>query len=183
MAKKNTEETPVVAHTESNAVRAFREKCDAALAEIGNVDQFRQSDEMVDFVFRVGRSLFDEPLDQLTPDRLIRMGGKLTGAYAYLGQKSARARAERDVYEQKADEVEKELVLEFVRGKQYKVTEAKARASVEMEGLHAQVIQKESAKNQYESIANATQTMIMFIQSAIRVKENEQYAGKRMHGQ
>ncbi len=167
--------------TESNAVRTYREKCAAAMANIDDLDGFRQSDEMVDFVFKVGRSLFDTPLDTMNTDQLIRTGGKLTGAYAYLGQKSARARAERDVYEQKADEVEKELVLEFVRGKQYKVTEAKARASAEISELQELVTLKDASKNHWENITNATSTMIMFIQSAIKVKENERYSTSRSH--
>lgn len=186
MAKKGTTEevptppleTPVP--SEGNAVRIFRAKCDTALANINNLQQFRDSDTMVEFVVATGRSLFDNPLDMHTPDSLLRIGGKLTGAYAYLGQLSARARAERDVYEQKADEVEKELVLKYV-GNKYKVTEAKAKASAEMEELAEFVIQKDAAKNQWEAIANACQTMIMFIQSAIRVKDAERYAGKRQH--
>lgn len=184
MAKKDATPEPVeeveVPQTPS-AVRMFREKCEIALAKIKSVEAFRGSDTMVEYVFATGRSLFDKPLDQHTPDGLIRIGGKLTGAYAYLGQMSARARAERDVYEQKADEVEKELVLAYVHGKQYKVTEAKARASAEMTELQEFVIQKDAEKNQWESITNATQTMIMFIQSAIRVREGEKYQSKRAH--
>ena len=182
-APKNKEKPPVPEFTESNAVRMFREKCEVAMAKINDIGTFRESDEMVDFIFKIGRSLFDTPLDLQQTDQLIRTGGKLTGAYAYLGQKSARARAERDVYLQKCDEVEKELVLEFVRGKQYKVTEAKARASAEMQELQEQVIQKDATKNQWESITNATSTMIMFIQSAIKVKENERYSSSRSHDQ
>lgn len=177
MAKKG-EQTE--APQEGNAIRIFRAKCDTALQKINNLQQFRDSDAMVEYVVATGRSLFDHPLDQHTVDSLLRIGGKLTGAYAYLGQLAARARAERDVYEQKHDEVEKELVLKYV-GEKYKVTEAKARASAEMEELAEFVIQKDAAKNQWEAIADACQTMIMFIQSAIRVKEGEKYAGKRMH--
>lgn len=181
MGKHDEEKEPVIEHTQSNAVRQFREKCDAAMAKIKDLDAFRQSDEMVDYVFKVGRSLFDTPLDQLTPDHLIRTGGKLTGAYAYLGQKSARARAERDVYEQKCNEVEKELVLEFVKDKAYKVTEAKARASGEMVELYEEVLMKDASKNQYENMTDAVNTMIMFIQSAIRVKENERMSSTKLH--
>lgn len=165
---------------QSNAVRLFRAKCDTALLKINNIKQFRESDEMVDFVFRVGRSLFDQPLDQMDVAGLIRQGGKLTGAYAYLGQMSSRARAERDVYEQKCDEVQKELVLKYV-GEKYKVTEAKARASAEMEELEEFVIQKDATKNQWEGITSATQMMVMFIQSAIRVKEGEKFTSGKLH--
>lgn len=169
---------------ESSAVRIFREKCAAALASIPSLQEFRDSDTMVDFVIATGRSLFDVPLDQHSPDSLLRIGGKLTGAYAYLGQLAARARAERDVYEQKADDTEKELISAILgRDPKYKVTQAKSDVSVEMQLLKEFVIQKDASKNQWEAIANACQTMIMFIQSSLRIKENERYAATRMHGQ
>lgn len=164
----------------SNAVAIFRAKCETALAKVNNLDQFRASDQMVDYVFRVGRQLFDTPLDQLQPDALIRTGGKLTGAYAYLGQKSAYSRAERDVYEQKANEVSKELVLKYLADGKYKVTEAKARVEIEIAELTEFVIQKEAAKSQWENIVEASQAMVSFIQSAIKVKEGERFAGKHL---
>lgn len=164
-----------------NAVKEFREKCEIAMARVKDIEAFKESDPMVKYIFEIGHSLFDTPLDVQAPDMLIRTGGKLTGAYAYLGQKAARSRAERDVYEQKADEVQKEIVLAHVKDKQYKVTEAKAMASAEMIELNELVIVKEAEKNQYESITEAAHTMIMFIQSALRTKENERYSSSRSH--
>lgn len=167
---------------ESNSLRIFRAKCDAALAQIQSTDDFRKSDEMVEAVMKASEWLFKTPLDQMTPDTLLRAGGKLVGAYAYLGQKSARARAERDVYEQKADEMEKEYVhTKLKEDSKYKVTNAKSEASMMFSDLREFVIQKDATKNQYEHICEATQTMIMFIQSSIRIKENERYASKRSH--
>lgn len=165
----------------TNPTQEFRDKCEAALADIKDLDSFRQTDKMVDYVMTTANWLFTTHLDQHNPSVLISTGGKLTGVYAYLGQKSARARAERDVYEQKADEMKKAIVLEHVKDKQYKVTEANAMASQEMSGMNDLVLQKEAEKNSWEAITNACQTMTMFIQSALRVKEGERYATGRMH--
>jgi hypothetical protein len=162
-----------------SAVAIFREKCDIAMARIKNLKQFRESDTMVDYVFRVGRQLFDTPLDQMPPDSLIRTGGKLTGAFGYLGQKSSYARAERDVYEQKASEVSKEIVLKYLSDGRYKVTQAKAEAELETSELHEFVITKDAEKNQWENLIEATQSMISFIQSAIKVKESERFHSKQ----
>jgi hypothetical protein len=150
------------------------------MAKITTLNQFRDEDPMVDFVFKVGRELFDTPLDKQTPDRLLHYGGKLVGAYPYLGQKSSYARAERDVYEAKLKETEKELFLSMVDGK-YKVTEIKARVSAEVEILTEFVLQKEASKNQWEHITEACQAMFSFCQSALRVKEGEKYSSSRMH--
>lgn len=162
-----------------NVVELFKAKCETALAKIQNLQEFRESDPMVDFVFKTGRELFEIPLDRQTPDRLLMNGGKLVGAYPYLGQKMSRARAERDVYEHKLKEVEKELFLTYVDGK-YKVTEIKARVSAEVAVISEYVLQKEAEKNQWENITDACQAMFSFCQSALRVKEGERFSSSRM---
>lgn len=168
---------------ESNGVRTFREKTQIAMARIKTLDAFRETDTMVDLVFTLGRRLFSEPLDKMNVGNLLTMGGKLTGAYAYLGQMSARARAERDVYRQKLDEVEKELMLDHLRDGKYKVTQARAHIAKEVTEIQELVNLKEAEKNQWENVTEATSTMIMFIQSAIKVKENEKFSASRMHNQ
>jgi hypothetical protein len=154
---------------ESNLTKLYREKCESAMEKISGIQQFRDADEMVDLVFKVGRSLFDTPLDQQTTDFLLRTGGKLTGAYTYLTQKSTYARA-----------VEKELMLKQLADGKYKVTEARARVSADIEELKEFVIQKDVVKNQWENIAEACQMMVSFMQSAIKVKESEKFNSSRM---
>lgn len=166
---------------ESDAVRSFKEKCETALRSVSDVQQFRDEDTMIDFVFKCGRELFDTPLDQHNLDRLLRTGGKLTGAYVYLGQKSARARAERDVYAQKRDEHEKQRLLELLHAG-VKVTEARAAVSGEIVELNDFVVRKDISKNQWENITEATEKMVSFIQSAIRVKEGERYQSSKVMG-
>ena len=130
----------------SNPLERFKKKTEQAMAKIQNLDEFRASDPMVDYVFKIGRQLFERPLDVIGNDWLTATGGKLTGAYAYLGSKSAYARAERDVYEQKLDEVKSELLVEYL-GDDYKVTQARAVIAKETSPLIELVIQKELEKN------------------------------------
>jgi hypothetical protein len=163
---------------ESAALQSFKAKIATTLANIQDVDEFRESDKMIDFVFETGRKLFDTPLDQQDIPLMLRTGGKLTGVYVYFGQKSARARAERDVYSQKASEVEKERLLQLLHAGT-KVTEARAAVAGEVQELTDLVLEKDVAKNQWENITDATEKMVSFIQSAIRVKENERYHSSR----
>lgn len=165
---------------ESRAVAIFRAKCESAMAKINNYKKFEEEEEMVRIVMDAGRTLFDKPLDKMTPDTLLRLGGRLIGSFGYLGQRSAYARAERDVYEAKLSETEKELVLKYLENTDYKVTEAKAKVAGDVEELREFVIQKETAKNQWEAITEACQVMAMFCQSALKVKEGERYASSRM---
>jgi len=177
-AKTDDFSTPT-SDNDSDIVRIYRAKCEAALAQIKDIAQFRAEDKMVDYVFLVGRKLFDVPLDKQNLDEMIRTGGKLTGAYVYLGQKSARARAERDVYTQKLDEVEKERLLALMHSG-VKVTEARAAVAGEVVQLADFVLEKDVVKNQWENITDANEKMVSFIQSAIRVKEGERYQSARL---
>lgn len=153
---------------------SFQKKCDAAMSKIGNVKDFRASDAMVDFVFNVGRQLFDVPLDKQDNDWLLRHGGKLTGAYVYLGQKSAYARARRDVYAQQLSETEKKKLLGLLHAG-IKVTEARAAVAGEISELNTFVVQADIEKNQWENITEAVERMTSFIQSAIRLKDGERF--------
>lgn len=165
---------------ETKLAQEFKQKCTDAVAKIQGIDAFRESDAMVGEVLRAGKWLFQTPLDRVSPDTLLRIGGKLVGAYAYLGQKSSRARAERDVYEQKLDETEKELTLQYLDG-EYKVTEVRALVARDVAELKEFVLEKEVSKNNMEHIVSACQTMVMFIQSALKSKEGEKFNSSRMH--
>lgn len=165
----------------SNIVKMFKAKCETALSKVQNLDEFRKSDAMVDFIFKVGRELFDKPLDTMNPDGLVRLGGKLAGALPYIGQKSSYAKAESLVYEQKHKEVSKDLVLDkLARDTKYKVTQARAEAEIETTELSEFVIQKTIADDQWDNIKDATASMLMFVQSAIKVKEAEKFTSSRV---
>lgn len=164
---------------QSQAVKDFKKKTEAAMAKIQNYQQFEEMDRMVKFVMDTGRVLFEKNLDQMSPEWLVRQGGKLSGVFGYIGQKASYARAERDVYEQKSSEVEKELILGYLDG-EYKVTQARAKVALEMEELKEFVIQKDAEKNAWENIQEACDKMISFVQSAIKVKENERFNSARL---
>lgn len=170
--QKTTEDVKLESPRE--VVRSFRDKTQDAMAKISDIEGFRASDTMVDYVFKVGRELFEVPLDQHSTDKLIRTGGRLTGVYVYLGQQSAYARAQRDVYDQKRTEVEKERLIEYMR-QGVKITEARAKVQLDITELNEFVIEKEITKNQWQNIADAVEKMVSFIQSAIKVKEGERF--------
>ena len=166
---------------EPKAVKLFREKTEASMAKIKKIEEFRESDEHIDYVFKVGEWLFQQNLDQMAEGTLLRIGGKLNGVYAYLGNQSSYARAERDVYEAKRDEVLNELTVDYYSGSDDKISYARARAKKETAELTDFVIEKEHQKNNLEHLVEACRTMIMYTQSTLSSKKNERYVSKQMH--
>ena len=159
--------------------KIYEDRVAKSIASIKNLDTLRAEDVMVDFVFLIGKELFETPLDKMSGDLLVSKGGKLAGAFAYLGQKTSKVRAERDIYEQKLDELYNEKVVEGYADADEKITLAKSMAKRDVAELKELVIMKEYEKNNYESIANACQTLIFFIQSALRTKEGERFISSR----
>jgi hypothetical protein len=151
------------------------------MARIKNLQQFRAEDDMVDYVFKIGRELFQTELDKMDPNHLIEIGGKLTAVYAYLGNKAAYARAQRDVYAQKRDEVASQIATDLYADSESKITLAKAKAKLRVTEIDELVTIMEHEKNNYENLLRATEKMTSFIQSAIRVRTNETFRGRDMY--
>lgn len=158
----------------------YRLKTELAMGRIKNLQQFRDEDEMVDYVFKIGRELFQTELDKMDPNRLIEIGGKLTAIYAYLGNKTAYARAQRDVYAQKRDEVASQIAIDKYADSESKITLAKAKAKLQVTEIDELVTITDYEKNNYENLLRAVDKMTSFIQSAIRVRTNETFHGRGM---
>ncbi len=183
MSKK--EEKPVL-KINSRVRLMYKRKVEKALESLEKEHEEFKAQPMVDFTLKIATWLFDKgevnEIDKVAEASLIRTGVRLTGAYGYFGNKAAYARAERDVYEQKADEVLATLLLEYI-DESYKVTEARSRAKQEMSeaGLTEAVIAKELVKNDWENLMSATDKMISFIQTTLSYRKNEQYRSNQMH--
>lgn len=161
--------------------KTYRQQAEEAISEIKTLDEFRAQEREIDFVFKVAEKLFSTDLDILDEGWLLRHGGRLTGVYAWLGNKSARARAERDVYAQKLEEVESRLTAALLANGEYKVTEARARVKIETADLASVVTIKNMEKNNYEHLLTATDRMVSFIQTALATKRAEQYKSRDMY--
>ncbi len=161
-------------------VKDFRKSVDEAISKIKSLEQFRESDNMVDYVFKIGREMFDKPLDIRSVAWLIDTGGRLTGVYAYLGNKASRARAIRDIYEQKIDEETAKITIEAYRDADSKIMLSKAIAKKQVAELREFLVIAEQEKNNWENLLAATEKLISFAQSAIKVKESERFRSNQM---
>lgn len=153
----------------------FKTRYNRAMMKVVSQEELAMRDPMIALVLESGRTLFTQGLDQMSPGTLLDIGGKLAGAYGYLAQKAAYARAERDTYEAKLDEMEKELILDCLSEGGYKVTEARARVSAEVAEYKEGLLTAEANKNMLEAIVEASSRMSSYCQSALKHKENERF--------
>jgi hypothetical protein len=145
-----------------------------SMAEIPTVENLQETDEMVKMLFKYSREILETGLDRMSPDELLKIGGRLAGMYAYFGQKSSYARAERDIAVSTYKQVKEALVLaRLSSNKDYKVTHAKASAVDDLKDEENDTIRLDAIKNQWESITDSTKTLILFIQSALAIKKGE----------
>ena len=166
--------------TESELKKQFDEKIEKTLAFIEDTETFKEKDKLIKNVFEISDWVINKNLDELSESTLLRAGGRLSGIYTYLGNWASRARAERDVYEQQLSEELNRLTIELYSDAENKITLSRAKAKEMVGPLEKLLIIKENEKNNYENLMNACQSMISFIQSAIKVKQGERFIGGRI---
>lgn len=159
----------------------FEKQIKESMKKIKRADEEFLKSDWVTYVFNTAHWLFSTPADQVSEDEFLRVGGHLTGAYAYFGNKAAFARAERDAYAQKRDDIKDQLMSEMLDDK-YKVTEARTEVSKELaeSGINEQVTMKEMTKNDWENLMNSTDKMISFIQTTLSYRKNEKFRSNSM---
>ena len=165
-----------------NTIRdEFEQAIKPSLEKLSNANASFVGDKMVAYVLETGKWLFTQPIDKISEDELLRVGGHLTGAYAYFGNLCANARADRDVFTEKRDNLIGKLTLQYLDDK-YKVTEARSRAKAEVEGagVDDDVAEKELIKNNWENLMNATDKMISFIQTTLSYRKSEKFRGSQL---
>ncbi len=159
----------------------YLNRVEKSIKEIKDVEYYQVNDETFDYVVKAANRLFQEGgLDNISEDKLLKTGGKLLGAYTYLGTKLVGLKAERDIYRQKLEEIEREKSLEYYEESE-KITLAKAKAKSEIGELEEMVIQKETEKNIYEHVVDACEKMLSFIQSTIKVKQGERFVSRNIN--
>jgi len=134
----------------------------------------KMEDKYTKYVKSTASSLFNKGLDSISADQLAEYGTKLSGVYAYLLNKSAEKRAERDTYEQLYDEAYNDAYLEY-KSNDNNVTDARAKAQRDCADIKKVVVAKNYEKNDIENLIRACERLTSFIQSAIKVKEEEKY--------
>lgn len=158
-----------------NTLNDFKKRVEISFSEIKSLDDLRKEDEMVNQIFKISRQIFDQDLDRMNLNWLVSRGGRLASIYAYLGNKSARSRAERDIYEQQRDEILNRLTIEYYNEADSKITLARAKAKQEVFPIEKIITIKEYEYKSLENLLNATERLVGFIQSAIKVKQSENF--------
>ena len=161
--------------------KLFEQSVEPTMQRLSDANASFVGDKTVAYVLDIGKWLFKTEADKLSEDELLRVGHNLTGAYGYFGNVTANARADRDVYTEKRDNLIQKLTLEYL-DENYKVTEARSRAKTEVEdaGINDQVVIKELIKNNWESLMTATDKMISFIQTTLSYRKNEKFRGNQL---
>lgn len=174
--EEKKEEVEIEPEEESAAMNMYRERLDEAMESI-EVDDVRK-DDLVDYIFKIGNKLHSQNLDEMSLDTLMRIGGRLTGIYSSISNKASYARARRDISENKMEDIKSELMISNYGKSDNKVTLSRAKTKVQMKGIKEEVAKIEREKRDYENALKACETMISFIQSAIRVKQSNMYRGR-----
>jgi hypothetical protein len=128
----------------------------------------------------IGETVYKKHLDIMPAQELQRLGGELTGLYVSFGNSFADARAEHEISENIYKQVLSAITQANLDAEnhEYKVTEAKNLALLDLEEELSDILVKEATYKQWENVMDTTKTLIMFIQSTLAFKKSEQFISK-----
>ena len=152
----------------SQALEGFLEKLNA-------LGPLKERERMAGEVLEAVNALYRDA-DRPDPAMLQRSAIKLLGAYAYLGMKTARLKAEADFADDAAGAARSGLITAYTTDPKMNVTKARAMADVEgLDDLSDAKI-KELIADEYEVCTNVAERTISLIQSVLRGLEGERRA-------
>jgi len=162
-------------------MKSFKDKISEENSKIKTVKELRAENEMIDRYFQTADFLFSHEADVISPNTLLRMGGALASILPYFGQRAARSRGERDIFENILSQEEKAITLSILDANPgYKVTQARAEASEMLSEKKSELVILELIKNQDEALFEGCKTVIMFIQSILSQKKAERFTSSEM---
>ena len=175
--KKTTKKVAAKGYTK--AMSLFKKKTEAALAKVQNPEELKKKHEVIKYIFDTADWVFTQQLDAVPEHTLVRYGGKMTGAYVFIGTLANEARLKRDIYVEKREEIINELTVQKYFDSE-KITLARAEAKKEAAVLNDFIIAADYEKNNFETLVYACDKTVSFLQSAIKVKQGERYKDKQL---
>lgn len=149
---------------------------EASLDRVEDLEDLK-ADEHIQYIFDISEWLFDNHLDNIPEDKLVRVGGKLAGIIAFLGDRQIDARAEREAWKSNKEDVYSRVLTEQ-HEKVNKTTIAREKAKQAVSDAQDVVNAKDAYYRKIKNVVNAAERMLVFIQSAIKVKNSERYRGE-----
>lgn len=156
--------------------KKYQEKFVKLKSKLQTLEEFRQDDSMVDFVFKVAKSFFDKEDATQDGDWLMKKGSKLTGAFAYLEVRANEFRAQSELAEIANKSVKNSIMLSLREGDMM-VTDARATSQERTMSADVDVIALKQKADNYKTAARTASTIIMFIQSILKSQQKEYSQG------
>ena len=150
----------------------WQELMNAKLKNIKTLKDIEASDPNVETILVALRGLHKSEIDVIGENILLNTGGRLLGAYTSVGVTSSIKRAERDAAEQSYEEMLSTMSI-MNKGGEIGITEARALAKEQLSEFATEIVWREQIKNSYEAITDATEKTISFLQSVLKIKNNE----------
>lgn len=135
--------------------------------------ELKQKDEMIKYVVNMQDFFRKTAMDNIVQDKLRLIGGQLIAAFAYLQTKAVELEAEHRNAELNYRIAKGELYYDY-RKDANMVTDARYQSEVALADNEREVISIKTLAKYYEVMANVSDKMISFIQSAIKSLQSEQ---------
>lgn len=158
---------------------SYRDKISSYMAQATSIEALAKTDSAIDNVLQTARWLLKNPLSDPTKGAVLTtIAGKLVGLAYALETKAADLKLDAEVAEIAKRGMKNESMLRRVGGDK-KVTEARAEAEQEVEGMEVDVLLRKHLANHYQIASELALTMVTVIQSALRGLDRERFHAGR----
>ncbi len=151
----------------------YQNRLNKLLEKLEDLETWKQKDKMINYVFEQAQWFQKFQLDNQTPDRLLRAGGRLVGCYTSLEAKAGEKEVIYRLAEMTCKEVRDSLMVSF-KSDSTTITEARARAQSEVQDAELDVCLKKLEHERYKAATKGAMSMATMVQTALRAKGYQQ---------
>jgi hypothetical protein len=156
----------------NDSLNIYKNKLNKLIDKLETLEVWKEKDNLIKYVFEQAKWFQTYQLDKQDTDKLLGIGGRLVGAYAFLEAKSSEKMVISKLAELSCKEVKDSLMISL-KDDDTTITEARAKAQSQMQEAELDVLLKELEYKRYHAATQGAVNMVIMCQVVLKSKNYE----------
>ena len=150
----------------------YENKLQKLIDKLEDLEVWKEKDKLIKYIFEQAKWFQTYKLDTQDMEKLLEVGSRLVGAYAFLEARTSEKMVISKLAELSCKEVKDSLMISF-KGNDRTITEARAMAQSEMQDAELDVLLKELEHKRYQAASQGATNMVIMCQVILKSKGYE----------
>jgi len=150
----------------------YESKLQKLMDKLETLEVWKEKDKLIKYVFDQAKWFQSYKLDSQDIEKLLEIGSRLVGAYAFLEARSSEKMVISKLAELSCKEVKDSLMISL-KDDRTTITEARARAQSAMQEAELDVLLKELEYKRYQAASQGATNMVIMCQVVLKSKGYE----------